>query len=642
VTIAGNDWTATDIDVSDCTGCIDKTGVTGFIGTNRVTNLKVHDNYFYNGSGDSLQVHTFTASIPSEHVEIYNNYFENTPSLPTSAAAVSIRFVNHISVHNNVFNGAVRAYGGANQFVSLANQNAGATLRHITIEDNLFIVDDFAGDFTDLATRATTWPGGLEMYQPEQCVALAPNAESIQDVLISGNDFDCELMADDTSTLNGAVAVHGNANEVLRMRIEGNNIYGRLTLHAHASSEIEVSDNTIRGVEGDAIRIAGARVVVQNNTIDGHEGKAVLIPAGTTTDAFILDNIVENVGTLGANGNSLLGGSTAAPTGKYIVRGNTLTFASGVTGNQEIIDCEASAGSVVENNTFINPDFIAIRDCRIIRNNVIDSDGNGTDGINIDSMDNAIVEGNLISGVGDDAIELVDSHDVVVKDNIIESPTDDGIIQNAGSTITDISGNTISDAGGDGIKLEGGFAMVTDNTVSNPTGDAIQDDNAKYARCHGNRSLGQFIIAVPESDTVGNLGACGAGQNGYIKGVTDGNSASDCATGGVGTAHWCECDGVDTWQDYPTAVNIAVGDDISWTVAPLDGTVISIETDVGVGILPDNAATDIINDGVDDPTDGTWTLLNATASQTAVTVSPIDCDTAGSTEADVEEIYPVN
>jgi hypothetical protein len=130
--------------------------------------------------------------------------------------------------------------------------------------------------------------------------------------------------------------------------------------------------------------------------------------------------------------------------------------------------------------------------------------------------------------------------------------------------------------------------------ITGPTGDAIEDDDGVLARCVANRSLGSIIII------------------------------EDTALAG-GTP--------------------AIGDDINWNGAAEDGTVAYYDDELGlIGIIPDNVANDIIDTGVDDPTNGVWTTTNVVVTQTATAGGAIDCDTAtgagNSSEVDNEESFP--
>ena len=298
-----------------------------------------------------------------------------------------------------------------------------------------------------------------------------------------------------TGNATGVAAVNTASVVVTNSTVSGNTASG---LVASRSAYLRVGQDQL------------GNVLVKPVTVSGNGANGILITEGSsgnvvggTVETSILSNIFvgrASSGQIGLGTNNLTGGVTVrngSSNGIAVEGGNATIVFNTITGNAQRGIVVTNAGSARIGITNLNNVFGA---------NTIS--GNSNDGIGITIGAGAFVGGNTINGNGRFGVLVSGASADLLGGNTITNNGQTGVLAQASQVligdsafgvpiVNTISSNGVTGPGNGGIMaFAGGQLLVTDATISNNIGAAVQAFEAGVIELRGTTA-----VTVPTTGT---------------------------------------------------------------------------------------------------------------------------------------------
>lgn len=386
--------------------------------------------------------------------------------------------------------------------------------------------------------------------------AIGVHAKNTESVVVTRNTI--------TGTRNEGIKVTDGSTSAL---VQNNTVTGGTNgVEVNGGSAHTVSSNTIINSRSDAIVVTNADYsTVKSNTVNsaGDNGIAVSgsdyvgVSGNTITDAENNGIVVTNSGYIDiTGGNTITGGKTGvrlADSDYADVIGNTISGQSGVGpgGYGDGVNVVGSDFVRIMNNTISDTSHDGIElestshNADIKGNTLTDISGNGI--VVRGNSDNADVQNNSIDNAKNGVTVSGNSANIIVARNTIENTRQNGVV--IGADAERVSQNTLTNINGDAIDVSNSADVkINNNTITGTAGEGIDLNSSNGANIYGNVITDATTngISVTDSDdvTVGSNNTVTGGQTGLRVENSDrilitGNSFSNqtgAGSNGIGDA----------------------------------------------------------------------------------------------------------
>ena len=348
-------------------------------------------------------------------------------------------------------------------------------------------------------------------------------AGRVSDIDIVGNTFDGDFA---TGSVTEVVQVN-TTTATNAINLIGNTIRGTIEFSeglVAVQTNYTVADNIVTSTKAEyALRIQGTGFNITGNVFSGHIGWCLWII--DVADVIFSNNICRTNSDASTESVIQMFGADCNIDG-MVMDGNIIEPTGTATHGMHF-PASSSCPAVTASNNHIE---------------IATTNTGSTRGIyNVANVIGNYVElgGSVFAGIQLDATEhpgkIIGNHVVLTT-----SGNDAIVLSTANNNI--VSGNTIEGTGG-----ATGYAIVETGTSDfNICTDniSIDDDSGSGTILCGDTGGPVLGLGCTDSVTdtvVGSLGACGGGNNGEIKEVTDANTGTDCTAGGGATVHNCKC-----------------------------------------------------------------------------------------------------